>query len=160
MNEENEILVNISDHKIDEFEAKMARYKPVECPLNHERTPGLYTREILMPALTFVSSMIHKTEHPFFVLQGKVAVWSENDGYQLIEAPYRGITKPGTRRVLLTYEDTVWVTVHACDDSETVDDIEERIIEKHDNPLLSKRMKKIFYNLHRFGLAEKNKQIN
>lgn len=68
-----------------------------------------------MPAGSRFTSAIHKFKHPFFVLKGKVAVVSENDGFQFIEAPFRGITKPGTRRVLHVLEETVWSTVHRTD---------------------------------------------
>lgn len=135
-----------TNDKIDELESVMNEYPKVDCPLTHRFVGGLYIREIFMPAGTMITSLIHKTTHPFFVLQGRVSVYSENDGEQIIEAPYIGTTTPGTRRVLYIHEDTVWATTHITDvvpedGSEesvlkAVALIEARIIEPHENRLL------------------------
>src|SRR5215203_343695 len=93
-------------NRIDELEQVLVNNFPaVDCPLTHRFTPGMYIREIFMPKGSTVTSLIHKTTHPFFVLKGKVSVYSENDGQQLIEAPFVGITTPNTRRVLYIHED-------------------------------------------------------
>ncbi len=141
-----------TNEKIDALEYALSTYPIQECPLKHTLTETQYIREIFMPKGTLVTSMIHKTEHPFFVLSGVVSVYSENDGEQFIEAPYSGITTPNTRRVLYIHEDTVWVTVHTRLENETIDEIGERIIEKHDNPLLDEEIKKKFLSLSRYGL--------
>lgn len=87
----------------------------IQAPLEHDFTDGLYTRTITMPAGSRFTTLIHRFKHPFFVSKGKVIVLSENDGKQIIEGGYRGITKPGTRRVLHNMEETVWSTVHRTD---------------------------------------------
>jgi len=133
--------------RIDELEAIMLENFPVvDCPVVHSFTPGLYIRKIFMPAGVTVTSMIHKTIHPFCVMQGKVTVYSEKDGVQEIEAPYDGVTYPGTRRILRVHENTVWVTFHPTeikpkDDSdesisEAVDLICKEIIDLRPNHLL------------------------
>lgn len=134
------------DDKIDELELAMQGGEPVDCPLVHRFLPGMYLREIFMPAGIFVTSCIHNTNHPFFVMKGKVSVYSDNDGEQLIEAPYVGATTPGTRRVLFIHEDTTWVTAHPTDIFPTGDGsddildavkkIEDIILEKRPNHLL------------------------
>ena len=149
MNEELDILS--VDDKIDALEAFMIKGQLVDCPLNHKFLPGLYIREILMPAGSLVTSMIHKTIHPYFVLQGKVTVYSENFGIQEITAPFTGTTLPNTRRVLYIHENCVWVTVHATsikpiDDSaeaikEAVRRIEEEILENRENGAIGGKMK-------------------
>lgn len=145
----NDVAVN---NKIDELEAALiSECEPIICPLKHTFIPGFYIREIFMPKgvegkVNLITSRVHNTFHPFFVLKGKVAVYSDNDGEIVIEAPYSGITTPDTRRVLKIIEDTVWVTVHATDivpKDDSVEAIEyaanevsEQILAKHENPLL------------------------
>lgn len=114
---------------VDELESAMTDIPPVECPVNHVFTKGLYTRTIFMPAGTLIVSKLHKTQHPYFVLKGKATVWTETNGVVEIEAPFVGITEPGTRRVLYIHSDCIWATAHANPDDETVDQIEARIIE-------------------------------
>jgi hypothetical protein len=118
--------------KMDELELVMQKYPAVDCPLTHIFTPGLYTRQIFMPAGSLVVSKIHRTEHPYIICQGEVSVFTEMDGEVLLKAPHTGITKPGTRRTLYCHTDVVWVTVHPITDGETLEEIEERIIEKHE----------------------------
>lgn len=115
--------------RIDELEAALlSNFEPLDCPLKHRFTPGMYIREIFMPKGAVVTSLIHKTTHPFFILQGKVSVYSENDGEQLLEAPFVGVTRPGTRRVLYILEDCVWATCHPTD-IQPKDDSEEAVLE-------------------------------
>lgn len=90
-----------------------------------------------MPAGSKVTSKIHKCRHPYFVLKGAANVFIDGEGWKLIKAPYFGWTEPGTRRVLDVLEDTFWITVHSNpDDTDDLQIIEERIIEKHTNPLI------------------------
>ncbi len=105
-------------------------------PVTHHFTPGLYAREIFMPARSIVVSRIHKTEHPFVVSKGRCYVYNEKGEAVEIVAPYFGVTMPGTRRVLYMIEDTVWTTFHPTDLTD-VREIEAEIIEPHLNPLLS-----------------------
>lgn len=93
--------------------------------LEHAVTPGLYTREFTMPAEQIVFSRVHMQTHPYIITKGKVTVY---DGVNLktYEAPYKGITPAGTKRVLYTHEETTWITFHPTD----LDDVEE--IDKSD----------------------------
>ena len=101
--------------KVDSLSSALAKLPQTECPLVHRFTPGLYIREIFMPAGTIVVSKIHKTEHPFIVSQGQVNVWIEGQGVERICAPHCGITRPGTRRVLYIREDCIWTTFHVTE---------------------------------------------
>ena len=105
-------------------------------PVTHRFTPGLYIREILMPAGSIITSAVHKTEHPYVVSAGRCFVYLENEErWELIQAPHTGITKPGTRRLLIMVYDTIWTTFHVTDLTD-VGEIEDEIIEKRQNPLL------------------------
>lgn len=139
-------------NRIDRVEELLAKAPKINCPLKHFFLPGIYIREIFMPEKdenglqNVVTSMIHNTTHAYFVLQGKVSVFTEEGGVQVITAPYKGTTTPGTRRVLLIHEDCIWITVHPTsiqplDNSEkevmkAVEKITDEIIDKRENPLL------------------------
>lgn len=146
---------NINE-RIDQLELAMQAYRPVNCPLTHTFFPGLYVRKIFMPKgeegeETLITSMVHNTTHPFFVMKGKVAVFCENDGVQIIEAGYDGITTPNTRRVLRILEDCVWITTHPTsimpvDNTEqaileAVDKVEQEIMKPYVNELLGGKLK-------------------
>lgn len=126
-------LAIVPDERIDALErALIANLPPAELKLSHQFLPesGLYVRTIFMPKGSIVTSKIHKTRHPWFLLAGHVLV-RDNDGtWNDIRAPHRGITEPGTRRVIRMLEDTVWVTVHATTKT-TPEDVEADIIHPH-----------------------------
>ena len=89
-------------------EVEILNLPPAECPVTHKFTPNLYTREIFMPKNILVTSLMHLTTHPFFILKGDVSVWSHDTPVQRYTAPYSGVTIAGTRRMLFTHEDTIW----------------------------------------------------
>lgn len=131
-------LATIQNDRIDELEKVMVdNFKPGEFPLKHTFLDGVYIREIFMPKGSFITSKIHKTRHPFVVKEGVVSVWINGGKEVLISAPFEGITEPGTRRILYVHEDTTWVTLHLNPDNEDLEQIEDRIIEKHENLLLT-----------------------
>ena len=119
----------------DIAEAEMVKMEPVQMPLTHGFSPGLYKRKIFMPKGTLVSTRIHKTRHPFFILQGKVQIIEPDKTYE-VEAPFDDYTEPDTQRLIYVLEDCVWVTCHATDLTDP-DEIAEEIT-YHDNPLLDK----------------------
>lgn len=140
-----------NNDRLDELEAELSgNFPAVDCPLVHRFAGGMYIREIFMPKGTYIVSLTHLFEHPFFVLQGEAIVYSDNDGEQVITAPYIGITQPYTRRVLYINEDCIWATCHKTDikpkdDSEesvlyAVSKVLEEVIEDRDNGVLGGKL--------------------
>jgi hypothetical protein len=123
---------------VDKIEADIANCEQLELPVEHQFHPGLYVRRLAMPAGSLIVSKIHNTEHPYVLTEGQCLVWTKETGAVHLMAPYHGITMPGTRRVLFILEDCVWTTYHPITAEEFGDVklIEDRIIEKHENPLL------------------------
>lgn len=95
-------------------------------PLEHSFGDGLYRRTIHMPKGMWLTSKIHKMKHFFFITKGACIVWDEK-GSQLIEAPYEGITLPGTKRLLYILQDCTWTTCHKTDKVD-LKEIEREII--------------------------------
>lgn len=139
-----ETIIQSKHDAIDKAELAMVQnFDPVDCPLKHTFTPGMYAREITMPAGTLLTSKIHKTEHQFIVSEGVLSVFNaENNETIQIEAPYHGVTKPGTRRVIFIFEDTIWTTFHPLpfivgnETEKDVEWIEDILIEQRQNMLL------------------------
>lgn len=134
-----DLIQRLHDGRIDELEAAMVEnFVQIDCPVTHLFTDGMYVREIFMPAGSLVTSKIHKTEHPFVLSKGKLLVSIDKGEWVEMEAPFTGITKPGTRRVAYILEDVIWTTFHTNpDDLRDLDEIEEMVIEKHENLLLN-----------------------
>ncbi len=125
-----------ADEFLDLIEQKLVGIGPVlQLESKHVFTPGCYCRTTFLPHGTILTTKTHAQEHQFVVLVGEATVWSENAGWQLIRAPYQGITYPGTRRVIYAHSDTVWATYHPSN-ATNLEDLEEELIMKRANNLL------------------------
>jgi hypothetical protein len=130
-------------HVFDELEKKIVEnYELLSLPLTHRFTDGLYVREVSVPKGCIVTSKIHKKQHQFFILKGKVLVWDEDGNEQILEAPYLGITQENTRRVVYAIEDFVWATCHPNPENKILSEIENEVFDVDSNELLDNDMLK------------------
>lgn len=134
--------------KIERIEAELLNVPQVDMPLTHRFAPGVYLREIFMPAGTFVIGHQHNTEHFNLVIAGRASVMIEGKVHQIV-APC--IFKSGmeVRKVLFIHEDMRWLTVHPTDET-NLDRLEEILITKSPSFLLHEGEMKAL----REGMAE------
>lgn len=125
---------------LDELEAALVEFPKAECPVTHRFTPGMYIREVIIPAGTMATSAIHRTEHPFVVSKGVCYVTTGDGERMVIKAPHTGITKPGTRRAVYAETEVVWTTFHATDEK-NVETIGLEILQPHENDLIEDKTK-------------------
>lgn len=102
-----------------------------ELPVVHHFAPGVYARELHIPAGVALTGATHKTEHLNVVSAGDITVWTEQ-GMKRIQAPYTFVSKPGTKRIGYAHADTVWTTFHVTDETDLAK-IEAEVIEPSDN---------------------------
>lgn len=89
--------------------------------------PHVYMRELFIPAGQIAVGKTHKTEHFNIVLKGHVSVAS-NDFVMTVEAPHIFVSKANTRKVALAHTDTIWLTVHPTDETDT-EKLENELVE-------------------------------
>jgi hypothetical protein len=104
-----------------------------ECPLKHYFAPGVYVREIFMPAGTIVIGKIHKTEHFNIIQKGRCYLFNEDRSQELLEAPVTFVSKAGKQKVLYICEDMIWSTVHITNER-NLDALEAQLIEPANYP--------------------------
>lgn len=100
-----------------EYENEVGTVKNGLQHVNHF-TDGLYARELWMPAGFILTSKIHRTNHLTFVMYGQAEVIDELAGPVFIEGPCMLKTKAGTKRALRILTDSMWVTVHATEETD------------------------------------------
>lgn len=108
--------------------------------------PGWLTRECHLKKGDIAVTKIHNTNHPYFLPKGKVSVSEDGENFTVLEAPYFGITTPGTQRFMIVHEDAIWITFHPNADNETdLEKIEKRDMKPYEVPkeLLSGANKQI-----------------
>lgn len=102
-----------------------------ELPLKHSFAPGVYAREMEIPAGTLLIGKIHKHRHHNFLMKGSIIVLTETNGVELLQAPLMIVSEEGTQRIGYAVTDTVWTTIHENkDNSEDLIVIEERTVVK------------------------------
>ena len=100
----------------------------VECPVKHHFAPGVYLREIFMPAGTIVIGKIHRTEHFNIVVSGLCSIVHEDGRHEYLRGPMTFVSKAGVQKLLFIHEDTIWKTVHPTDET-SVEVLEQILIE-------------------------------
>lgn len=110
------------------IESEIAKVDQVECPIKHIFAPGVYAREMTIPAGTILTGKIHATEHINILSQGDISVLTE-EGMKRLQAPFSFVSKPGTKRVGYAHTDVVWTTIHVTNETD-LDKIEAEVIAK------------------------------
>jgi hypothetical protein len=129
-------LVNVAEWRIEQLVADGFPSKAP--PLEHRFTPGMYSRTIFMPAGDIVISGLHITRHQYVISKGCCSVYTAEEGFVTLTAPFVGITEPETRRLLVIHEDTIWTTFHPNpgDKWKTPEEVIAAITRPNPNPLL------------------------
>ena len=136
MKNETELTVALEDQimneiqtigDIDAVEAHMLTLPQTECPVEHIFGPGIYIRQVLMPAGSLVIGHSHKIPSLNMVLSGKLALL-EGDVRREIVAPYIFTSKEG-RKVAYVLEDCVFQNIYATEETD-LDKLEEMCVEK------------------------------
>lgn len=113
----------------DAVEAMMLEQEQLECPVQHYFGPGIYIREVFLPAGTYVMGHAHKKPTMNILLKGKMAVMVNGEA-RVIEGPYIFNSEPG-RKLAYVMVDCVFQNLHATDETD-LDKIEEIFIDKSD----------------------------
>jgi hypothetical protein len=98
--------------KVVRLEEEMRKLPQIELKTTHHFAPGIYAREIFIPAGTSLTGKIHRTDHINCVSQGDITVLTD-EGMKRIKAPCTFVASAGTKRAGFAHEDTVWTTYHA-----------------------------------------------
>ena len=115
--------------------------------MKHLFVDGIYIREQKMEKGLLIIGCIHKYSHVWFLLDGKIAIATEN-GSKEYEGPVYFTTEPGIKRAGYVIEDCTFINIHA-------------------NPSNTQDLKELENNLIAFSyeeyeefLEEKNKNNN
>ena len=94
----------------------------------HHFAPGIYGRQMDIPAGAVIVGKIHKHAHINVITKGTIKVVTEfgNDVYI---APKIWVSEPGTKRAVYALEDTQWLTIHANEtNSQDLSELERQVI--------------------------------
>lgn len=89
-----------------------------EFVVRHSFAPGMYIREMDIPAGALVVGRLHKTECVNICAKGDIEVYTEQGGVMRVGAGFVAISAPGTMKIVLAYQDTTWVNVFRTDETD------------------------------------------
>lgn len=126
---------------IPKLETGLLQCEQVECPLVHRFAPGVYLREIFMPAGSFVLGHEHVTGHFNVILSGRARVLIDGKVRE-IQAPFTFKSEPGIRKALYVLEDMIWQTIHPTDETD-VEKLEAMLVKPSAEYLTATELKEL-----------------
>lgn len=118
--------------KLQVLVREMSKFEQLPAPLKHYFAPGVYIREIHMPAGAYVIGKIHKTEHFNIIQKGRLSLVNEDGTSTELCGPLTFVSGAGVQKAMYIHEDTVWSTVHITDERD-MEALEHQIIEADDS---------------------------
>lgn len=112
---------------LEDLEKEMLDMPQADCPVAHHFGPGIYIREVTLPAGIFAVGHAQKYEHLNIMLTGKVAI-IDGDQVRVLEAPLIFTGKPG-RKVGYVLETCVWQNIYATNETD-IDQLEDHYLDK------------------------------
>lgn len=100
--------------KVERLEALIQQLPQVDCPIRNYFAPGLYAREMTIPAGTTITGAVHKRENLAVLSKGRLLLATENGPVE-ISAPHILTVKPGAKNAATALEDSVWTNFFATE---------------------------------------------
>lgn len=131
---------------IADLEKEMLDMPQADCPVAHHFGPGIYIREVTLPAGIFAVGHAQRFDHLNIMLTGKVAIVDDGK-VRVLEAPLIFTGKPG-RKVGYVIETCVWQNAYATEETD-IDALEAHYLDKSENwKACDKEQSNIIYALN------------
>jgi hypothetical protein len=93
--------------KAERLEEELRKAPQVDCPVREYFCPGIYAREMSIPAGTVLVGAVHKVENLAILSKGRL-ILATDSGPLEISAPHTLTVKPGAKNAATALEDSVW----------------------------------------------------
>lgn len=104
-------------NKVWFLESEMRKQPQVTIPVKHYFSPGVYAREITIPADTLLTGRVHKYEQLNILSGGEISVLTQ-DGMKRVSAPFTVVSPPGTKRIAYAHTECIWTTILATEEKD------------------------------------------
>ena len=117
-----------TEDDVQRLEAAFLDMPQAECPITHMFAPGIYVREVHMPAGSYIIGHHHTTDHLNIMLSGHLTILHEDGTKTDLYAPQSFIAPPG-RKIAYIHEDVIWQNVFATEERD-VETLEAMFLDK------------------------------
>lgn len=119
-----------TESDVQRLESAFLDLPQADCPITHRFAPGIYIREVKMPAGSYVIGHHHKTPHLNIMLSGRLTILNEDGTKTEMHAPQTFIAQVG-RKIAYIHEDVIWQNVFATEERD-VATLEDMFLDKSD----------------------------
>jgi len=116
---------------VQAFEEKLLEVEQSECPVIHRFSPGLYIREVKIPAGAFAIGHRQRYEHLNIFLKGRMRIVNEDGEAVEMVAPMIFTGTPG-RKAGLALEDVIWLNIYPTTETD-VETLESTYLDKSES---------------------------
>lgn len=119
--------------KVENLLAQVEQMPQVDCQTKHYFGPGIYIREVTMPAGSTVIGKPHRKEHMCVMLQGRMIIIDAQGNQKELVAPLTFVGGAG-RKVAYILETTVFQNILATDETDI--EVLENMLVDNTQPML------------------------
>lgn len=134
-----QIVVSPSRKSVERLESYLIQLPQVEIKTEHKFAPGLYIRQITIPAGTLMTGAACKSEHLSVMVSGAMHVLADGVLREL-HGYHQWIAPAGVKRVGMAIDETVWFTAHPNPTDERDIDALEDILFEQSSDILRRRI--------------------
>ncbi|MFA6718928.1 MAG: hypothetical protein WCS15_07595 [Prevotella sp.] len=121
---------------INQIKDRMLAMPQAPCPVVHRFAPGMYIREIHIPAGTLLMGHLHRFPQLNIFIQGKMLMLAEDGSTKEIAAPQTFMGVAG-RKIGYAIEDVIWQNIFVTEETD-IDKLEDLLVDKEDTPVPQK----------------------
>jgi len=114
--------------QMDRLEVQMLALPQTVCSVRHLFTPGQYTREVTIPAGSYIVGHKHRHPHLNIFTEGSGVMVMCDGRHQELQAPFVFVGQPG-RKCGYARTEVVWLNVFATDERD-IEKLEEMFFDK------------------------------
>ena len=107
----------VSREQVMELEAAIKELPQVELDTKHHFSPGIYVRELFIPAGVVLTGKIHRHELMNILVSGTIRVTTD-DGVKDLTGPKIYNSAPGMKKAAVAITDTIWLNIHPTEETD------------------------------------------
>lgn len=102
--------------RVERLERICEQLPQVPCRVRNHFAPGLYAREMTVPAGVIATGAVHKTEH-MTIIVGHCFLTTE-EGTREFRGHHTIVSKPGAKRAIYAVSETILTTLHPTEETD------------------------------------------
>ena len=115
-------------HRLESIVPALKALPQLDCTEKHHFGPGIYVKEVTMPAGALIVGKSHKVEHLCVMLTGRMRLINDNGEIVELTAPITFVSKPG-RKVAYILETVVFQNIYSTEETD-IEKLEYMFIEQ------------------------------